>query len=262
MSLRARKKAVYAAHSFRPGEDERRVKTIVKVGQGFKGERLLDIGCGDGRLAVLIAQAIGAKKVFGVDISPRALDEAREKGITAFELDIDDAPLPFPDESFDVVFSGNLIHHLYDPDHLLDEMYRVLKPNGVGMLSNRNRGAWHNRLALLLGYQPFIMSSSLTYVGAGKLFMPERGSGGHLGGFTFRALKRLLELHRFRILSVHGTWNEARPPFPRWVYLANKVVNAFLGGLPSLAPFTIFCLIKDTHGRATTGDLEAGSLAQ
>ena len=87
--IRERKKQAYAAHSFRHGEDERRVRTIVKVSQGFKGERLLDVGCGDGSLSVLIAQAIGAKEVFGIDISPRAVSEARKKGVNALELDIE-----------------------------------------------------------------------------------------------------------------------------------------------------------------------------
>lgn len=56
----------------------------------------------------------------------------------------------------------------FDPDHMLDELYRVLKPKGICILITPNLAAWFNRFALPLGYQPGGLDASLRYY-VGKL---------------------------------------------------------------------------------------------
>jgi len=53
---------------------------------------------------------------------------------------------PFSDNYFDTVFAGEIIEHLYNPDHLLAETYRVLKPKGIFVLTPPNLASIHNRI--------------------------------------------------------------------------------------------------------------------
>jgi len=55
--------------------------------------------------------------VYAVEISERGVEEASKKGIKAFRLDVDVEDLPFKDEFFDAVFAGEVMEHLFDPDH-------------------------------------------------------------------------------------------------------------------------------------------------
>jgi trans-aconitate methyltransferase len=89
------------------------------------GERILDIGCGDGRLTAEIA-ASGAE-VVGVDASPAMIEAARARGLDARTVDA--RALPFARE-FDAVFSNAALHWIPDPDAVLAGVARALKPGG------------------------------------------------------------------------------------------------------------------------------------
>jgi SAM-dependent methyltransferase len=90
------------------------------------GERILDLGCGDGQLTHRIA-ANGAT-VIGVDTSPEMVAAARELGIVAMEANAE--LLPFSDSAFDAVFSNAALHWVRDQDAMLAQVRRVLKPGG------------------------------------------------------------------------------------------------------------------------------------
>ena len=90
------------------------------------GERILDLGCGDGQLSARLA-ACGAK-VTGADASPEMAAAARARGI-AVELATAER-LPFADASFDAVFSNAVLHWVRDQDAMMDEVRRVLRPGG------------------------------------------------------------------------------------------------------------------------------------
>jgi trans-aconitate methyltransferase len=89
------------------------------------GERVLDIGCGDGALTQQIVER-GAT-VVGVDASPPMIDAARARGLDARLLNAE--ALPF-DHEFDAVFSNAALHWIRDHDALLDGVARALRPGG------------------------------------------------------------------------------------------------------------------------------------
>lgn len=88
------------------------------------GERVLDLGCGDGQLTARIA-ATGAV-VTGVDSSPTMVAAARMNGIQADEAGAE--RLPYPDAAFEAVFSNAALHWVRNHDAMMHEVRRVLKP--------------------------------------------------------------------------------------------------------------------------------------
>ncbi|MEM7505967.1 MAG: class I SAM-dependent methyltransferase [Pseudomonadota bacterium] len=89
------------------------------------GERILDLGCGDGALTRRIADA-GAK-VVGVDASPDMVASARAAGLDASVADAHNLELEGP---FDAVFSNAAMHWMTEPDAVLNGIKRCLRPGG------------------------------------------------------------------------------------------------------------------------------------
>jgi len=89
------------------------------------GERILDLGCGDGQLTQKIA-ASGAQ-VIGVDASPAMVEGARSRDLTAKLCNAE--ALPF-DSEFDAVFSNAALHWVRDQDAMLAGVQRALRPSG------------------------------------------------------------------------------------------------------------------------------------
>jgi ubiquinone/menaquinone biosynthesis C-methylase UbiE len=101
------------------------------------GDRVLDVGCGTGTLALAAQRRVGPNgNVHGVDPSDQMIARARSKAARkglAVTLDVASAQkLPFPDASFDVVLSSLMLHHLPEPARraAVSEMRRVLTPVG------------------------------------------------------------------------------------------------------------------------------------
>ena len=90
------------------------------------GDRILDLGCGDGQLTQRLAAA-GAK-VTGADLSPEMVAAARARGMDAHVANAEE--LPFADASFDAVFSNAALHWVRDHDAMAAQVFRVLAPGG------------------------------------------------------------------------------------------------------------------------------------
>jgi ubiquinone/menaquinone biosynthesis C-methylase UbiE len=151
-------------------------------------ERALDLGCGDGRLAV----ELKASELTLADVSAIALERAgrRIPGAARTELD-PDAPLPFADSSFDLVLCAETIEHVRDVQLLLSEVRRVLSPGGALALSTPA----HGRATAL----------SIAAGGFERSFPP---LSPHLRFLSRRSLRALLEDTGFGLRSLrrrHGT---------------------------------------------------------
>jgi ubiquinone/menaquinone biosynthesis C-methylase UbiE len=121
------------------------------------GERVLDVGCGEGWFAVELARA-GAT-VIGIDVAEEPLRRARERGAGLRpELDLRlvdaDGPWPLDDASVDAVWAGETIEHVADTGGWLAQARRVLRPGGRLLLSTPAHGRLRV-LALALSRRAF-----------------------------------------------------------------------------------------------------------
>ena len=125
------------------GELRRKTSNLAHI---QPGEQVLDVGCGTGTLAIEVARRLGsAGRVAGIDPSTEQIARARRSAARR-SLPIDCQigvieQLPFPDQTFDVVLSTLMMHHL--PDSLkrqgLAEIARVLKPGGRLVIADFKR---------------------------------------------------------------------------------------------------------------------------
>jgi ubiquinone/menaquinone biosynthesis C-methylase UbiE len=91
------------------------------------GERVLDVGCGEGAFSAALAAA-GARPV-GIEVAAEPLRRARRRH-PELELELVGTEVPFPAASFDVAWAGEVLEHVADGPGLLDELRRVLRPGG------------------------------------------------------------------------------------------------------------------------------------
>jgi ubiquinone/menaquinone biosynthesis C-methylase UbiE len=112
-------------------------RRLVEEAQIGAGDRVLDVGCGTGTLAVLAGTVQREAKVVGLDGDAKALASARRKAAkAAVEISFEEGlsyELPYSDESFDRVLSSLVFHHL-TREHkrrTLAEILRVLTPGGT-----------------------------------------------------------------------------------------------------------------------------------
>lgn len=94
----------------------------------WKPRRMLEVGGGPGELAERMQKELGAEVSF-LDISPRMVELARERGVDAQVGDVQS--LPFDDGSFDTVVAAWMLYHVPDLDRGLAEIARVLRPGGA-----------------------------------------------------------------------------------------------------------------------------------
>ena len=115
----------------------------------FPGQRnLLDVGCGNGEMLRLIHAIFPEWKLYGVDITPETIAWARS--VDDFDYRLMNAnELNFSSEFFDVIFCGETLEHLENPDTVVYQMKKVLKPDGYLICSvpfqNKNKSKEHLR---------------------------------------------------------------------------------------------------------------------
>ncbi len=117
----------------------------------YHGRRLLEVGCGIGTDLVRFAK--GGALCTGIDLAERSIELARANcalhGMAAaVDLRVaDGTALPFPDDSFDVVYGHGVLQYSANPVRVVAECRRVLTPGGAAIFMVYNRISWLNALA-------------------------------------------------------------------------------------------------------------------
>ena len=119
---------------------------------GYKGRRLLEVGCGIGTDLVRFAK--GGAHAVGVDFSSTALGLA-QKNADCSEVSVElhlanGEDLPFDDGSFDIVYGHGVLQYTANPEKMVAECRRVLVPDGQAIFMVYNRVSWLNALSKLM----------------------------------------------------------------------------------------------------------------
>ncbi|MBI4284060.1 MAG: class I SAM-dependent methyltransferase [Chloroflexi bacterium] len=95
-----------------------------------KGDKLLEVGCGRGDFLEAF-QRLGID-CYGLDQAVSAVENLGHLQVKKADVSIE--PFPFEGNAFDVVYHKSLIEHLYSPEHLMRETYRILRPGGRAII--------------------------------------------------------------------------------------------------------------------------------
>ena len=221
--------------SFQRKWDDRLFRARIQSHLEHTPKDVLDLGAGAGITAEMDFRG-RARRVCGVDPDPRvATNPYLDEGQVGFG-----EAIPYPDESFDLVFANNVFEHLSEPQKVFFEVRRVLRPLGVFLAKTPNK--WH--------YMPLI--ARLTPQGFHQWFNRKRGGRAYEDTFptpylanTQPAIRKLASSTGFEVARIELI--EGRPEYLRitlptyllgWVY--ERIVNA----LPGFERFRILLIAE------------------
>jgi 2-polyprenyl-3-methyl-5-hydroxy-6-metoxy-1,4-benzoquinol methylase len=193
---------------------------------------ILDVGCGDGAFLQELDKSLRRPYQYhGVDYSEYKVEKAKQLPYEFRRCNLEEG-IPYDDATFDLVYSGEVIEHIYNPDYMLEECNRVLKPGGLLIISTPNLQAWYNRVLFLFGIQPLFyeVSTKSSFIGAGPMRRVRLQSVpvGHLRVFNHRGLLDIIENEGFEIVGTTGAKFQS---LPKPVQAVDNLFNA----RPSLA---------------------------
>lgn len=192
--------------------DDDIAETVASLITGKK-LKMLDVGCGSGKMSQLVHLCINQDRVimtYGVDMSDSV--KIANKFIEAKRADIE-KQIPYPDKFFDAVISLGTIEHLFDYHKTLDEIYRVLKPGGEVVITTSNLSYWVNRLLVLAGKNTIDSAHEKSL-----------GDNQHIRFFTTKSLTKLLESHGFKVEKCFTRY----PQIPYLTRLSRKLGNPYI----------------------------------
>ncbi|ACV24340.1 class I SAM-dependent methyltransferase [Methanocaldococcus fervens] len=96
-----------------------------------KGAKILDIGCAAGGFFVALSKIRNDLEFYGIDIADVEELLPKDLNIKFYRVNVDEEPLPFPDDYFDLVHTQQVFEHLYYPQRAMSEIKRVLKKDGL-----------------------------------------------------------------------------------------------------------------------------------
>ena len=229
---------------------EDRLPVCLRAILAAKPLRVLDVGAGDGLVLDKLSESGLARSMLSaIELNSPAVEAMLAKGYDAHQLSAS-GQYPFGDGEFDVVFAGEIIEHVLDPDRLLQECRRVLKPGARLVLSTPNLLAWYNRILALLGITPFFVEHSYktTYGPRFSFLRKSSKPVGHLRIYNLRPLKAILQNNGFEVAAVRGC---AFLPVP----LLFSVDKAISRSRPSLASIlVVVATARDEGGSGKVGD--------
>jgi len=118
-----------------------KVDEVAKHEDWKESLQILDFGCGEGNIDLYLKRKFPLSKIIGIDTSTKSIEVANQIKIEGIEHRNVNGPFfPFENNSFDIIFTSMVFHHIKTDEHLryLMEIYRVLKPGGRFYLFEQN----------------------------------------------------------------------------------------------------------------------------
>ncbi|MEK6967637.1 MAG: methyltransferase domain-containing protein [Nanoarchaeota archaeon] len=163
---------------------KRKFVNRLKDVSGFK---ILDVGCGAGDISKTL---VNKNDVHGIDLSARNVKIAKSCGIQAVEHSVENR-FPYKTNTFDIIICSEIMEHLFNPENVIKESYRILKNGGSLLLSTPNFYSLINRLLIIKGHHTGIE-------------LPDITAREHIRFYSHRGLKIMLEANEFRIIRQEG----------------------------------------------------------
>lgn len=155
-------------------------------------EKVLDLGCGSGQVAAYLKKQ--GYRIWGIDISKRAVSLAKKLKIGEFLVGDIEEKLPYRPSFFDIVFWGDGIEHVFEPEKVLKEVKRVLKPGGRVIISCPNMAFWIYRWH-------YLKTGTIPHTEGHQC---EPWQTGHIRFFNSKILARLLKKTGFKPTKIRG----------------------------------------------------------
>jgi SAM-dependent methyltransferase len=231
-------------------DDELFRRSVLAVAQPYW--KALDLGAGAGLVRQMNIRGL-VRRVCGVDPDPRVLaNTALDEGRIGVGEEI-----PFADQTFDLVFSDNVLEHLQNPPGTFREVWRTLKPGGVFLFKTPNR----------LHYVPVL--AQLTPHGAHQFVNRLRGRPRadtfptHYRANTPAAIRRLARETQFTVDELHLI--EGRPEYLRMTaltYVAGLAYERLVNSVAPLSPFRVVMIGQLAKPAICTKDDEHRAFSQ
>lgn len=207
--------------------------------RGIQASRYLDLGCGSGDFTLEVADTVGARTVCAIDENESSLGTTPQERIDFSKVNLNHEKLPYPSDYFDLVSIVEVVEHLINTNNALLEAFRVTKKDGYFIVSTPNLANWRNRLLLLVGRYPHMLS------------LPHED--GHIRLYTAQALSARLEHTGFRIVDRAGTPTrfECAPAGIYYGILGR--IDGFLSRKASLATGVVVLARKSTTSPISPG---------
>ncbi len=157
---------------------------------------VLDVGCGEGASAGAL-RARGATRLTGVELSPEFADVAKRHYDEVVVGSVEDDPLAWSPESFDVILCYDVLEHLYDPWQVLRRLRQLLRPGGrlhISVPNARHKDVW----------MPLVLHGTFNYQSAGLMDVT------HIRFFALRDAVKAVEAGGYRVLSTTGQPPESK----------------------------------------------------
>lgn len=166
-----------------------RLAALIEEIVGIGGKRILELGCGEGSL---LEPFCANNECHGVDISSKQLKRAEVKGYRIYKQDLEMERLQFMDEYFDMLVFNEVIEHIVNTEHFLNEINRVLRKQGTLLISFPNVNQPISWLITVFRDLPPMYCA--------RAYSP------HMRDFTLKFMKALLKIKGFDALRIEGTY--------------------------------------------------------
>lgn len=200
---------------------------LKKLRKFRSGGKLLDVGCGEGAFLQLATK--GGWEISGTEMSSYAAEYAADiLGVDIFCGELPDAG--YPDNSFEVVTLWHVLEHVTDPNNYLNEIYRILKPDGLLVVAVPNV----NNLVMQIAYRIFKRQRM-------KLFSKDEKEV-HLYHFSPITVKAYLEKAGFNCLRISPDYGIIE--LPKKCINMISIIPYYLSGIKIFNALEVFAIPK------------------